>query len=257
MLSVNQIKFIKSLEHKKYRKTHNCFVVEGEKMVLELMHSSFEIIDIFATKPFIDKYCRENKFYNKIKEINESELAKISFLQTPNQVLAVAQLPLSKPNEINKGELMLALDNIQDPGNLGTIIRTASWFGITKLFCSPETVDAFNPKVIQSTMGAIFRTQIIYSPLSEIIQKVKANNISVIGTVLSGKNIYSQTLPKNALLVMGNESKGISDEIRTQLDIEILIPSFPENNQMMESLNVSVATALVCAEFRRQQMIIS
>ncbi|MFA6400566.1 MAG: RNA methyltransferase [Salinivirgaceae bacterium] len=255
MLSINQIKFIKSLEHKKYRKTHQCFVVEGEKIVLELMHSSFEIIDVFAIQPFIHNYCKGNNYSFKINEITDSDLNKISFLQTPNQVLAVARLPMLKPIELSQTELMLALDNIQDPGNLGTIIRTAGWFGISQLFCSPETVDAFNPKVVQATMGAIFRIQIIYNPLPEIIQKAKANRIPIFGTVLSGKNIYSHKLPKNALIVMGNESKGISDELRTQLDTEILIPSFPENSITMESLNVSVATALVCAEFRRQQLI--
>jgi TrmH family RNA methyltransferase len=255
MLSINQIKFIKSLEHKKYRKTHNCFVVEGEKMVLELMNSSFEIITIFAIKPFIHKYFKENNYSFKINEITDSELSRVSFLQTPNQVLAIARLPMLKPIDVSKSDLILALDNIQDPGNLGTIIRTAGWFGITQLFCSPETVDAFNPKVVQATMGAIFRTQITYSPLPEIIQKAKANRIPVFGTVLSGKNIYNHKLPKNAVIVMGNESKGISDELRTQLDTEILIPPFPENSDTMESLNVSVATALVCAEFRRQQLI--
>jgi TrmH family RNA methyltransferase len=255
MLSINQIKFIKSLEHKKYRRTNQCFVVEGEKMVLELMNSNFEIIDVFATAPFIQFHFNKKKPVIKITEISDAELNKISFLQAPNQVLAIAKLPKPKPIDFNASELMVALDGIQDPGNLGTIIRTISWFGVSHLYCSPDTVDAFNPKVVQSTMGAIFRTQLNYAPLSEVILQAKKNGTPVIGTLLTGKNIYTQPFPKNALLIMGNESKGISMELRSQLDLEILIPSFPENAQTNESLNVSVATALVCAEFRRRQLI--
>jgi TrmH family RNA methyltransferase len=255
MLSNNQIKFIKSLEHKKYRKLHDCFVVEGEKMVLELLDSTFEVMDIFATKSFIIDYFKVEIAGVKVTEISDNELTKISFLHTPNKVLAVVKLPTQKPIEIKTNELILGIDSVQDPGNLGTIIRTAGWFGITQIYCSLGTVDAYSPKVVQSTMGSIFRVNIAYLSILDVIEDAKKMGIPVIGTLLSGKNMYHFKLPSSALIIMGNESKGVSPALQSKLDIELLIPPFPENSLTTESLNVSVATALVCAEFRRQQFI--
>ncbi|MCK9207075.1 MAG: RNA methyltransferase [Salinivirgaceae bacterium] len=254
MISSNQVKFIKSLEHKKYRKIHQSFVVEGEKMVLELLNSPFEVTQIFATKPFLNHYSGNLTKGTNLVEVTDQELKKISTQQTPNQVLAIAKLPQEGPLNLSDGNLFLALDNVQDPGNLGTIIRTAAWFGIRRLFCSPDTVDAFNPKVIQSTMGSIFRVHLHYSELIPILEQAHRAGFTTLGTLLTGTDMYEHPLPPKAIIVMGNESKGISPDIQRILDQKIKIPSFPENAQEVESLNVAVATALVCAEFRRQNV---
>jgi TrmH family RNA methyltransferase len=252
MLSQNKIKFIRSLELKKNRKKHNLFIVEGEKMVLELLKSNIKITEVFA----VDKFIAEiNRFANdkiNIFTITELQLKKISNLKTPNSVLAVAEIPHVTVSEKYYNDLCLAIDNIQDPGNLGTIIRTADWFGIKNIFCSNDSVDIYNPKVVQSTMGAIFRVNVYYTNLKEIIANAKNKGMQVFGTVLSGNNIYKSYLSNNAMIVLGNESKGISSKIENIIDIKIKIPRFPENSLSSESLNVGIANAIVIAEFRRQ-----
>jgi len=252
MLSQNKIKFIRSLELKKNRKKHNSFIVEGEKMVMELLKSKINVIEIFACNKFITNNLNsiENNFI--INEISESELKKISNLKTPNEVLAVAKIPnVSIPDDYYK-DLCLALDNIQDPGNLGTIIRTADWFGIKNIFCSADTVDVYNPKVVQATMGAIFRVNIFYIDLKNFITDAKSKNIKIFGTLLSGNNIYKTKLTDKAVIILGNESKGISKDIENMIENKIKIPQFSTDSNTSESLNVSIANAIVIAEFRRQ-----
>ncbi len=255
MLSKNKIKLIRSLELKKHRKEHNLFIIEGEKMVDELLASSLSITEIYATDSYFHQISNIYQTLN-INLITEKELGQISQLKTPNQVLALANIPSNNSSEYNiKQGLFLALDNIQDPGNLGTIIRTANWFGVTTIFCSADTVDAYNSKVVQATMGALFSTQVIYTELVNVFENAKNHNIPTYGTSLKGENLYTKPLPKNALIVMGNESKGISENTYSHIDEKILIPTFAEKNaNVIESLNVGIATSIVLAEFRRQAL---
>ncbi|MBI9066456.1 MAG: RNA methyltransferase [Salinivirgaceae bacterium] len=255
MLSNNTIKFIKSLDKKKFRTEHNCFIVEGEKMVLELLQSNkFKIKEVFTT----DSTLQSNYINQKISLIAEKELNRISSLKTPNKHLALVEIPKSEPTtDYFFSDLSLVLDNIQDPGNFGTIIRTASWFGIKTIYCSRDTVEAYNTKVIQSTMGAIFNINIIYTELIPLLQKAKNDKVSIYGTLLKGENIYNAELSKKALVIMGNESKGVSKELEKYIDKAILIPNFPENTRNIESLNVGVACAIVCSEFRRRALSIN
>lgn len=252
MLSQNKIKYVRLLANKKNRIQNNSFIVEGEKMVLELLQSNFKTIEIFALPSFINSYANKLNKIRSVNEINEQELKKISSLKTPNQALAIVEIPNNSLVNIKYNSLSLALDNIQDPGNFGTIIRTANWFGVSNIFCSTDTVDAYNPKVIQSTMGAIFRTKIIYGNLNNVILEAKKNGQLVYGALLNGENIYTPKLNNNAIVVFGNESKGISKPIENLIDHKIRIPNFPETSHAMESLNVGIANAIVLAEFRRQ-----
>lgn len=246
MLSKNKIKLIKSLEQKKFRLKHNCFIIEGEKMIQELLVSKFKIIELFHTPEF---NITHQDIDNTI--ISEQELKKISLLKTANKALAIVELPkATKYNTING--LNLVLDNVQDPGNLGTIIRTANWFGIKRIFCSTETADLYNPKVVQSTMGALFRTNVYYCNVEQLINTAKLQNIPIYGTLLSGSNIYEQNLSNTGLIVLGNESKGISPKIEKLVDHKIKIPNYSTDSEFMESLNVGVANAIVLAEFKRQ-----
>ena len=251
MLTNNKIKLIKSLDKKRERIESGCFVVEGEKMVRELLMSRFETIEVFAVQQYIDELPANLKRKSEISAISEHDLERISFLKTPNKAVALAKLPEKRTPADLRG-LSIALDNVQDPGNLGTIVRTAAWFGIANVFCSPDTVDVYNPKVIQSTMGAIFKVNVTYCDLAELAATARKAGIPMFGTRLDGENLYAAELPKNAIVVMGNESKGLSAEISALMDSNLKIPSYAPPTSDMESLNVAVATAIVCAEFRRQ-----
>ncbi|PKP08725.1 MAG: RNA methyltransferase [Bacteroidetes bacterium HGW-Bacteroidetes-4] len=254
MLTNNKIKFIKSLEHKKYRKQHACYVVEGEKMVLELLQSKYSLLELYITDAFMQKHPALIPTQPVPVKVDEKTLKKASHLQTATQALALVAI---KDGEIllpKANELALALDHIQDPGNLGTIIRSALWFGIKTIYCSIDTVDVYNPKVVQATMGALFRVNVVYTDLDRLIEQAKKEHLPLIGTRLDGTNLYQEKLPNGGIILMGNESKGLSVNLSQHLDFSLLIPSFPAETRQMESLNVSVATALVLAEFRRQQI---
>ena len=240
MLSKSQIKLIKSLSQKKFRNKHGLFVVEGEKGIRELLNSSFELISLYTTHVNFDA---DNSF---ITAIDENNLKKISFLKTPQKALAVFRIPINSNLEI-KG-LTVVLDGVRDPGNLGTIIRLCDWFGVENLVCSLDTVDCYNPKVIQASMGSLSRIKTFYRNLPDIFSWYP--EIPVFGTLLNGKNIYSEKLPQNAFIVMGNEANGISKEIQRLITRKITIPQFGENLQT-ESLNVATATSIVLSEFRR------
>lgn len=241
MLSKNNIKLIKSLEHKKFRLQHQLFLVEGLKSVQEFLKSNFQLEKIYTVNADF-----KIDIANKIELITEDELKKISFLKNPNQVLAVFKIP--SVQKINHNNLILALDSINDPGNLGTIIRLCDWFGVEQIICSKDTVDCFNPKVVQSTMGSLTRVQLFYTDLNKFISNYKGE---VLGTFIDGNNIYNIELPKKGLVVMGNEANGISDEIEKLIVQKISIPPFG-NDQETESLNVATATAIVLSEFRRR-----
>ena len=247
-LSKNKIKFIRSLDQKKIRKEEGLFLGEGPKLVGDLF-GHFHCQIIIAT----DKWLYENPKItaDEVIEVSPKELSMVSLLQHPQQVLAVFRQPHYelKP-EVATQSLCLALDNVQDPGNLGTIIRLADWFGIEHLICSMGTADVYNPKTVQATMGALARVKVHYTSLPDFINSIP--NTPIYGTFLDGKNMYEETLTNTGLLVMGNEGNGIGSEIEKLVDHKLYIPNYPVGKDTSESLNVAVATAVVCAEFRRQ-----
>jgi TrmH family RNA methyltransferase len=239
-LSKNHIKLITSLQQKKYRQKYKLFVAEGVKVVNELLDSDFELELLFATNEY-----KHLSMFDKTVDVSNIELKKISQLKTPNKVLAVFHIPESKL--IGANGLILALDAINDPGNLGTIIRLCDWFGIENLVCSKDTVDCYNQKVVQASMGSLTRIQIMYTDLQSYVSSSK---LPVFIADMDGENVYKTSLPKEAILIMGNEANGISDEIRALVNAKISIPRFG-NTQQTESLNVATATAILISEFKR------
>tara|TARA_R110002020_G_scaffold279150_2_gene494629 strand:- start:57123 stop:57833 length:711 start_codon:yes stop_codon:yes gene_type:complete len=236
VLSKNQIKNITRLKQKKYRQQEGLFIAEGGKVIKEFLNSTFKLVDLFTTETF-------NVENESI--ISEADLKKISCLTTPNTALAIFKMPDAKALK-NEG-LILALDDIRDPGNLGTIIRLCDWFGIKQLVCSHKTVDCYNPKVVQATMGSLTRVKIVYTDLSAYL---KAINLPVFGAFMEGKNVYQTNLPKAGILVLGNEANGISSIIEACITDKICIPRFGDL-QATESLNVATAGAILLSEFRR------
>lgn len=241
MLTNNDTKLINSLVKKKFRQKYNNFIVEGVKIIHEALKSDLKIHKIYTT---------DATFYggNVLTElISERELKKISQLVQPNIVLALCEIQEEKP--IQTEGLILVLDDIRDPGNLGTIIRLADWFGIKQIVCSPETVDVYNPKVIQSTMGSFLRVQINYTDLEKFSQTY---TYPILGTFMEGKNIYQSRFPENAALVLGNESNGISEKLHDYITEKISIPRMG-NLQQTESLNVAMAAGIILGEITSAQ----
>ena len=239
-ISKNQVKVITSLSQKKYRQKHKLFIAEGVKVVNELLNSSFEIDSLFAVDDFIIDISAD-----KIIRISEKDLQKISNLKTSNKVLGLFKIPDAIP--LQKSGITIALDAINDPGNLGTIIRLCDWFGVSQLVCSKDTVDCYNQKVVQASMGSLTRVSIIYTDLETYLKK---NELPTFIADMDGENIYNSKLPKEAILIMGNEANGVSDEIKALIKNKIAIPRFGEN-QETESLNVATATAILLSEFKR------
>ncbi|MBW6460435.1 MAG: RNA methyltransferase [Bacteroidales bacterium] len=250
MLSKNQLKLLHSLRLGKFREQHQLFIVEGIKMVDELIMSDFQVHTIYGLGDWYSS--RSQKLTERkidFHEISEDELHKASSLVTPNAVLAVAAIPdASLPTKGKTGDLVILLDQIQDPGNLGTIIRTADWFGVRYIICSPGTVDSYNPKVVQATMGSIFRVKVIYHELQDFIDTI-AGTHQVAGAFLDGEDIRSALIALPAAVIIGNESKGISKEIDRLVQQRVRIPSF---SVTAESLNASVAAGILCWEYRRR-----
>lgn len=247
MISKNKIKYIRSLELKKNRNKEGKFVAEGFKVVDDLL--ALQPADlIVATQEWL--HGKHFAAQTEVIEVTEEELKKVSFLQHPQQVLAVFRQATSGDYSINTSELSLALDGVQDPGNLGTIIRIADWFGITHIYCSQDTADVYNPKVVQATMGSIARVKVEYGNLLALVESLPAD-VPVYGTLLDGDNIYQQQLENRGLIVMGNEGKGISPALAKKVNRRLLIPNFPEGRATADSLNVAIATAITCSEFRR------
>ena len=237
-LSKNHLKLITSLSQKKYRHKYKLFIVEGIKVVQEFLNSSYELEILFSTESSFS-------YLDSFIEVSEQELKKISSLKTPNKVIALFKIPVQK-NTSSSG-LIVALDAINDPGNLGTIIRLCDWFGIDQLLCSKETVDCYNTKVVQSSMGSLTRVAISYVDLKEYLTSV---SIPVFIADMDGDNIYEMKPPTSAVLVMGNEANGISNSIKQIVSTKISIPRYG-NSQLTESLNVATATAILLSEFRR------
>jgi TrmH family RNA methyltransferase len=254
MLSKNQIKFLNALKQKKIREEHQLFVAEGNKIIPELLDSSIRVKQVYAIEPAIEKLKRKN--HTEYILVKPAELERISSLTTPNEMLAVCEVPQSELNIQNlKNKLTLVLDTIKDPGNLGTIIRIADWFGIEEIVCSFQSTDAFNPKVVQATMGSIARVKIHYTDLIQFFHtNQQVLKLPVYGALLEGEKIYSHKLMQTALIMIGNESKGISPELISFVTHKITIPSFSHFKSIQgetESLNAAIATAVICSEFRR------
>ena len=234
MISKSDIKFIKSLAHKRYRDENSVFIAEGEKIVNEALASSYSV---------------ESVFYKD--DIGDDAMSRISLLSTPSPVLAVVKMKRPEADSVyDFSKLHFALDSVRDPGNLGTIIRISDWFGIDTIFASEDTVDVYSPKVVQSSMGSIFRVNVRYGELSAILYSFKGN-APVYGTFLSAKSIYETKLSKNGVIVLGSESHGISAKIEDIVDQKILIPQYPVDSQRAEYLNVAISAAIVASEFRR------
>lgn len=239
MLSKNTIKYLTSLQLKKKRHEHSVYVIEGEKTVLEAMRwKKNEIRQLFCTNAFKEEQNLSDFSY---EIITEQELKQISSLSTPNKVLATLQI---EDTSIDTSDFYLALDGIQDPGNMGTIIRLADWFGLNQLICSTDCVDCFNPKVVQATMGSLFRVQIHYVNLNDFLSK---QSLPVYGAMLNGANVYQQSLSRKGILLMGNEGNGIRKELLPLITYPLTIPRFGH----AESLNVSMATSILLSEFSR------
>ena len=240
MVSKNQIKLITSLQQKKYRIKEKLFFAEGIKVIQELLQSNFELEHLYTTQLDFNEIPASKKTI-----ISDSDLKKISALSTFNTCLGVFKIP--EPQKLKTKGLILALDDIRDPGNLGTILRLCDWFGIEELVCSPSTVDIYNPKVVQATMGSISRVNVNYIDLNLFLETTK---LLVFGTFMDGKNIYKENLPQEGIIVMGNEANGISLTIEKMISERLTIPRFG-NLKRTESLNVATATAIVLSEFRR------
>ena len=247
-ISNNEIKRVKALQQKKFRDESGLFIVEGEKMVQEALDSPFDVENV-----------------SRKDDIGADAMSRISALSSPSPVLAVVKKPADSIIDdiaalqplISKGGLFLALDAIRDPGNLGTILRIADWFGIEAVFASKDTVDVFNPKVVQSTMGAIFRVKMHYVDLPVLFEKIRSIDGKIFGTFLDGKNMYERELDNGAdapsVIVIGNEANGISNEVEALVSDRLYIPPYPQDSPGSESLNAAVATAITVAEFRRRK----
>lgn len=255
MLSKNKIKLIQSLNRKKNRDESGVFLVEGNKMVEEAIRSDFEIDFLVCTSDFAYQHPEINRRAKELIETDSESISKASLLQNPQDALAIVVKPKYVFPEIDfNNELILALDFIQDPGNLGTILRIADWYGINHIVCSENTVDLFNPKVVQASMGAIFRVKTLIADLPSFIKTSAINSIPVYGTFLEGQNIYQQTLSSNGIIVLGNEGNGISDPVSRLVTRKLFIPSFSTHDNKPESLNVAIAAAICCSEFKRRYL---
>lgn len=243
-----EISFIRSLSSRKERYAAGVFVAEGEKLVLELLASAFHVRRVYVSGERL-----QLPQGVAVERIAPREMERISSLKTPSEVLAVVEIPKHGGlGTFHPKDWVLALDDVQDPGNMGTIIRLADWFGIRDIFCSEATVDCFNAKVVQATMGAITRVRVHYVSLPKFLHRMSDEGISVYGTFLEGDNIYETELPEVGVLVMGNEGQGISPEVAMQTTRKLYIPSYPAHAVTSESLNVAVATAVATAEIRRR-----
>ncbi len=254
MLSKNNIKHISSLKISKFRKESGLFIAEGTKVVEELMESTIPIRAVYATPAWLSKF-PNFPFANKAEVVRDTDMERISQMTTPPGILAVAETPhhTFDPERL-KGSLGLVLDGINDPGNLGTIIRTAEWFGVGDIYCSPDTVEAFHPKVVQAAMGSLFRMRITVLPPESLLSVAKAHNINIYGAVMDGDDIYKTNLRQaSSLLIIGSESHGIRNNIKPYIAFPITIPAIvtEQSPQNPESLNASIATALALSAFVR------
>ena len=248
MIGKNTIKWVHSLEMKKNRKREHLFMAEGPKVVGDLL-AHYRPRAVFATAEWNGRASLPS--YVTPETVSDDELRRLSFLQHPQQVIAVLEMDDDVSISVSPERLSLVLDGVQDPGNLGTIIRIADWFGIDNIVCSPDTADAYNPKVVQATMGSLARVNVSYTPLLPFLTSLPAD-MPIYGTLLDGSDIYASELSSRGIIIMGNEGNGISSEVRALVSKPLLIPNFRQGGDCAESLNVAVATAITCAEFCRR-----
>lgn len=242
MITKSEISFVRSLADKKSREQHGLFVVEGRKMVAEALGSPMNVRRIFGTEEFAE--------IETCEAVSRKDIERMSSLKTPQGIMALVEIPQYSLPANPGSELTLALDGVQDPGNLGTIMRIADWFGIRDIICSPDTADCYGPKTVQATMGAVFRVRVHYTNLAAALGKT---NAPIYGTFLEGDNIYGVRLESDrGIIVLGNEGNGIGDEVAAAVTSKLYIPPYPAGDPASESLNVGVAAAIVCAEFRRR-----
>ena len=243
MITKAEIQSIKALADKRGRTELGAFIAEGEKLVAELLSSHLVVRKVYATK----------ELFAGAEVIAERDMERISQLKSSNSTLAVVEIPHYDLQQAEpKQNLVLALDRVQNPGNLGTIIRLADWFGITDIVCSADSADCFNPKVIQATMGAIIRVRVHYTSLPQWLEQQKDSGVNIYGTFLDGENIYKTEKSRCGVIVMGNEGQGISPECEKSVTHRLYIPPYPAECAGSESLNVAIATAITCSEFRRE-----
>lgn len=242
-----EIQFVRSLSDKRVRDEELLFIAEGEKLVEEIRNSTLRIRHIYTT--------RRDIAGDRVEYIEKKDMERISQLKTATDCLAVVEQPCYRL-DINPKTLMLALDGVQNPGNLGTIIRLADWFGIKDIVCSKECADCYNPKVVQATMGAILRVRVHYvDDLARFLLSAKSQGLPIFGTLLTGKNIYTTDIQNSGIIVMGNEGRGVSDECQATLTHHLLIPPYPADAPTSESLNVAMATGIILSEFRRRALL--
>lgn len=240
-----EIQLIRSLHDKRGRTEQGLFIAEGEKLIAEIRSSRLRIRTIYALDGVFGGA--------EVVTVTPKEMERISLLKTPSKALAVVEIPhyTLHPLELRE-RLVLALDEVQNPGNLGTILRVADWFGITDVVCSPDSADCFNPKVVQATMGAILRVRVHYVELKKWLGTMREAGIPIYGTFLEGESLYHTELTPHGVVVMGNEGRGISEEVAQEITRKVLIPPYPADRRTTESLNVAMATGIICAEFRRR-----
>jgi TrmH family RNA methyltransferase len=251
MISKTRIKFIKSLQNKRVRDEEKLFVIEGDKLVKEFLRAEVPIRMILAKPEFLTGLRPDlTNSVSVVESLSYDELKQISTLKTPHNALAIVQMP---ERNLNISEILnflcVALDSVQDPGNMGTIIRAAGWFGIKNIVCSPDSVDVFNPKVIQSSMGALLHVNVFYYDLKDLLSQANANSVTVFGTLLEGKSIYEHKLNSKGIILLGNESKGISEGLVPYINEKIRIPKFSKASEGIDSLNVGMAASIVFSEF--------
>jgi TrmH family RNA methyltransferase len=255
MLSKNKAKFIISLQKKKVREEYKLYIIEGDKIVKEYIHAGIPVKSLIAKPEFISSFSKDAlKSVSETEPVSYEELKQVSGLKTPHNALAVICMPDHKfsPAKLLK-EQCVALDCIQDPGNLGTIIRAAVWFGIRNIVCSEDCVDVYNPKVIQASMGAIIHVRVLYTDLKEFLMAATARELPVYGTLLEGGSIYSHKLGNKGIILLGNESKGISDHLIPLINQKLMIPKFTDLTPGIDSLNVGMAASIVFSEFARRE----
>lgn len=241
----SDIQLVRSLSDKRGRSEYGLFIAEGAKLIGELRRSDLRIRRIFATEGLFEG--------PEVECVTEKEMERLSLLKTPSNSLALVEIPRYRLDAAHVGQrLTLALDDVQNPGNLGTIIRLADWFGIGEILCSPATADCFNPKVVQATMGAILRVRLHYTELDALLADAAARRTPLYGTFLEGENLYDAELTEGGIVVMGNEGRGVSERVARHIDRRLFIPPYPADRHGSESLNVAMATGIVCAEFRRR-----
>lgn len=249
MISKAKIKLIQSLKHKKNRDKNGLFVAEGIKTIKELLDTKLSTVEVFCTQKALSQIVINKDV--KITEARIEEIKKITHLSTPSEIVGLFKIPKNDLLDSFCSNFILVLDGVQDPGNLGTIIRLADWYNIKSIVCSENCVDNYNPKVVQSTMGSIFRVKVHYTDLESYLEKAKKNKFTIYGSFMDGKTIYTESFDEKKILIMGSEGKGISDEVEKFVENKISIPAFFNGDDGPESLNVAIASAIIVSEMCR------